>query len=169
MSENKKKIAASATGFLNCVPEEHRRLDSFTLLELMRRISGQEPAMRGPSIVGFGGPRRPLQLPDRPRGRLVRCRVLPAQAEPGRLLPGKHGRLFQVRSNTGPDWQTPDRQMMPVHRQTYRHRPRRAERDDQAICGISQLKVKLINDGINKLGASPQGCPSLLFFFYLTL
>ena len=48
------KTDASVTDFLNAVDHEGKRKDSFALLELMREITGEEPAMWGPSIVGFG-------------------------------------------------------------------------------------------------------------------
>jgi hypothetical protein len=45
---------ASVEEFLNSVENERRRADGFALLEWMRDITGEEPAMWGPSIVGFG-------------------------------------------------------------------------------------------------------------------
>ncbi len=55
MAENKtQKTKASVTDFLNSLPDEKKRQDSFALLDLMKQISGQEPAMWGPSIIGFG-------------------------------------------------------------------------------------------------------------------
>ena len=41
-------------GFLNQVPDEKKRQDSFTILELMKQVTGDEPTMWGDSIVGFG-------------------------------------------------------------------------------------------------------------------
>lgn len=45
---------ASVVGFLNAVEHEGKREDSFDILELMREVTGWEPAMWGPTIVGFG-------------------------------------------------------------------------------------------------------------------
>ncbi len=45
---------ASVDEFLNGVSNEQRRADSFAVLEMMRRLSGEEPRMWGPAIVGFG-------------------------------------------------------------------------------------------------------------------
>jgi hypothetical protein len=45
---------ASVEGFLNDVTNEKKREDSFAILELMREVTGEDPAMWGPSIVGFG-------------------------------------------------------------------------------------------------------------------
>lgn len=55
MAENKTvETDASVTEFLDGVENETRRRDGFALLELMREVSGVEPKMWGPSIVGFG-------------------------------------------------------------------------------------------------------------------
>jgi hypothetical protein len=48
------KTDASVEDFLNQVEDEARRRDCFDILELMREVTGEEPAMWGPSIVGFG-------------------------------------------------------------------------------------------------------------------
>ena len=45
---------ASVEGFLNGVSDEQQRADAFTVLEMMKRITGEEPKMWGTSIVGFG-------------------------------------------------------------------------------------------------------------------
>ena len=44
----------SVTDFLNSVEDEKKRADSFKILEMMREVTGDEPKMWGPSIVGFG-------------------------------------------------------------------------------------------------------------------
>jgi hypothetical protein len=48
------KNDASVEAFLNSVPDEKKRQDSFALLDLMREITRDEPALWGNSIVGFG-------------------------------------------------------------------------------------------------------------------
>ncbi len=48
------KNDASVHDFLNAVPDETKRQDSFAIVELMRQVTGFEPAMWGDSIVGFG-------------------------------------------------------------------------------------------------------------------
>ena len=45
---------ASVTDFLNAVEPEKRRRDGFRALEIMKRVTGLEPVMWGPSIIGFG-------------------------------------------------------------------------------------------------------------------
>jgi hypothetical protein len=40
--------------FLASVEHPVRRADGFELLELMKSVTGQDPVMWGPSIVGFG-------------------------------------------------------------------------------------------------------------------
>ena len=54
-----KKTGESVEAFLNSVADEQRRADSFRVLEMMRSISGAEPEMWGPAIIGFGS--RPLK------------------------------------------------------------------------------------------------------------
>lgn len=55
MAENKTQpTAVPVEEFLAAVEHPVRRADGFALLELMRRVTGQEPVMWGPSIVGFG-------------------------------------------------------------------------------------------------------------------
>ncbi|MFF5290726.1 DUF1801 domain-containing protein [Paractinoplanes globisporus] len=44
----------SVEEFLAAVPSETRRSDARRLAEIMREITGAEPVMWGPSIVGFG-------------------------------------------------------------------------------------------------------------------
>ena len=45
---------ASVEDFINEVPDEAKREDSFALLELYSSITGQKPKMWGTSIIGFG-------------------------------------------------------------------------------------------------------------------
>lgn len=45
---------ASVEDFINTVADEIKRKDSFTLLELFSRITGEKPKMWGSSIIGFG-------------------------------------------------------------------------------------------------------------------
>ena len=55
MSELKtKENDASVTDFIDAVPEETKRRDSYVLLELFKRVTGQEARMWGTSIIGFG-------------------------------------------------------------------------------------------------------------------
>jgi len=53
--ENKTKpTEVSVEDFINAVDNEQKRKDSFELIELMKNITGKEPYMWGPSIIGFG-------------------------------------------------------------------------------------------------------------------
>jgi hypothetical protein len=45
---------SSVSAFLQNVPHEGRRADSFALLALMQEATGLEPVMWGDSMVGFG-------------------------------------------------------------------------------------------------------------------
>lgn len=49
--------AASVEKFLNAVEDEQQRKDSFAILELMKKASGEAPKMWGTSIIGFGNVR----------------------------------------------------------------------------------------------------------------
>jgi len=40
--------------FLQAIPDERKRQDSYTLLQLLQEITGESPRMWGDSIVGFG-------------------------------------------------------------------------------------------------------------------
>lgn len=44
----------SVTDFINLVDDEQKRKDSFAIIKMLKKISGSEPKMWGPSIVGFG-------------------------------------------------------------------------------------------------------------------
>jgi hypothetical protein len=44
----------SAQEFLTAVVDERRRADARRVCDIMRDVTGQEPVMWGPSIVGFG-------------------------------------------------------------------------------------------------------------------
>ena len=48
------KNDASVTAFLESIDDETKRADCFELVEIMRDVTGEEPAMWGSSIVGFG-------------------------------------------------------------------------------------------------------------------
>ena len=55
MAELKTKpTQESVKDFLNKVPDEGRREDSFAVAKIMEEITGEKPKMWGPSIVGFG-------------------------------------------------------------------------------------------------------------------
>jgi hypothetical protein len=46
--------SASVEAFLNKVEDERKRADSFAVLELMQRVTGEPAVMWGDAIVGFG-------------------------------------------------------------------------------------------------------------------
>jgi hypothetical protein len=62
MTEKKSKVAeiktkpttANIEDFINALPNEQKRKDSFVLLEMMKKASGEEPILWSNSIVGFG-------------------------------------------------------------------------------------------------------------------
>jgi hypothetical protein len=65
MAEKKSKLAeiktkptaASVEEFINNVKDEQKRKDSFTLLEMMKKATGEDPKMWGSSLIGFGNKR----------------------------------------------------------------------------------------------------------------
>ena len=55
MAENKTKPTdIDPVDFIGSVEHDTRREDAETLLELMSKLTGYEPKMWGPSIIGFG-------------------------------------------------------------------------------------------------------------------
>jgi len=45
---------SSVEDFINKVDDEQKRKDSFVVLEMMKKITGEKPKMWGSSIIGFG-------------------------------------------------------------------------------------------------------------------
>jgi hypothetical protein len=54
-----KPTDASVEDFLNAIDDAERREDAFSVLAIFKKITGEEPRMWGPAIVGFGS--RPLK------------------------------------------------------------------------------------------------------------
>ena len=55
MAENKtQRTTASVAAFLAAIPDPQRRRDAKALAALMRKATGERPAMWGTSIVGYG-------------------------------------------------------------------------------------------------------------------
>lgn len=55
MAEPKtQKTKASVTQFIAAVEDETRRKDAKTIDKMMREITGEKPAMWGPTIIGYG-------------------------------------------------------------------------------------------------------------------
>lgn len=65
MAEKKSKLAeiktkpteSSVVDYLNTIPEEQKRADSFVIMDMMKKASGEEPVLWGGSIIGFGNKR----------------------------------------------------------------------------------------------------------------
>ncbi len=49
-----KETDVDVIAFLNAVPNERKREESFALLKLMEEVTGEPAKMWGPTIVGFG-------------------------------------------------------------------------------------------------------------------
>ncbi|WP_028280107.1 DUF1801 domain-containing protein [Arthrobacter sp. H5] len=55
MTQNKiQPTSTSAEAFVAAVPNDRRRRDAQTLLGLMGRLTGKDPVMWGPTMIGFG-------------------------------------------------------------------------------------------------------------------
>ncbi|MBK6964458.1 MAG: DUF1801 domain-containing protein [Bacteroidales bacterium] len=55
MAEIKTKpTSESVEDFINSIQDEQKRKDSFVLLDMMKKASGEEPKMWGSSLIGFG-------------------------------------------------------------------------------------------------------------------
>ena len=55
MAENKTKpTQVSVVDFLEALTDERKKSDCYVLLDIMKKITGEEPVMWGPGIVGFG-------------------------------------------------------------------------------------------------------------------
>ncbi len=48
------ETSKSVTDFVNAVANEVKRKDSFEIINMMQELTGFEPKMWGPSIIGFG-------------------------------------------------------------------------------------------------------------------
>ncbi len=65
MAEKKSKLAViktkptpvSVEDFINNIADEQKRKDSFVLLDMMKKATGEEPVLWSSSIVGFGNKR----------------------------------------------------------------------------------------------------------------
>lgn len=49
-----KQNEASVDAFLNKVKDEEKREDSYIIIEMMKKATGEEPKMWGASLIGFG-------------------------------------------------------------------------------------------------------------------
>ena len=55
MAEAKtQRTKRSVDAFLNTIPDEQKRKDAFTIVDIMRKATKAEPVMWGSNIVGFG-------------------------------------------------------------------------------------------------------------------
>ena len=52
-----KPTTASVDDFINSIEDAQKRKDSFALLEMMKKASGEEPVLWSSSIIGFGNKR----------------------------------------------------------------------------------------------------------------
>ena len=65
MAEKKSKLveiktkptSGSVEDFINSVDDPQKRKDSFVLLEMMKKASGEDPVLWSSSVIGFGNKR----------------------------------------------------------------------------------------------------------------
>ncbi|MFZ4547355.1 MAG: DUF1801 domain-containing protein [Bacteroidales bacterium] len=65
MAEKKSKLVeiktkptlASVEDFINTIGDEQKRADSFVVLEMMKKATGEEPVLWSSSVIGFGNKR----------------------------------------------------------------------------------------------------------------
>ncbi len=65
MAEKKSKLVeiktkpttASVEDFINAIPDEQKRKDSFVILEMMKKATGEDPVLWSSSVIGFGNKR----------------------------------------------------------------------------------------------------------------
>lgn len=49
-----KETDASVEDFINSISDEQKRKDSFAIIEMMQKATGEQPKMWGSGIIGFG-------------------------------------------------------------------------------------------------------------------
>ena len=114
---------ADVTAYLDTVADERRRADARDVLELMRSVTGAEPRMWGPTMIGFG--RQPYRTADGKEREWFAVGLAPRKA--ALTLYG----LTYYGSNAEPprpSGSPHDRQGLPVRQAARRRRPRRARR-----------------------------------------
>ncbi|HMR49415.1 MAG TPA: DUF1801 domain-containing protein [Arachnia sp.] len=82
MAEPKTKPTdASVEDFLGAVTPVRRREDGVRLAEIFGQVTGEEPVMWGPSIVGYGSYRYVSPANPRTRGDWPKCGFSPRKAQ----------------------------------------------------------------------------------------
>ena len=113
MAENKtQKTGASVGEFLASVENKRRREDGLTLLEMMREITGLEPDMWGPSIIGFGDYH--YKYESGREGDFFPDRLFSEEAEPVAV---HHGGIRLIRRPAGQAGKASQGRVVPVHKQ----------------------------------------------------
>ena len=52
-----KQTSSSVTGFIDSIPDEQKRKDSYVILKFMEKATKEKPKMWGSSMIGFGNVR----------------------------------------------------------------------------------------------------------------
>lgn len=100
MSENvTRETDASVGDFLDTIEHPGRREDSYVLVDLMRRVTGVEPKMWGPAIIGFGKYR--YRYDSGREGEMLRVGFSPRKANLALYLIAKSDDFDEVRARLG--------------------------------------------------------------------
>ena len=82
MSEIKTQATdADVSAFLEAATPAPRRTDGLTLAEIFREVTGADPVMWGPSIVGYGSYRYASPVNPRTRGEMPKTGFSPRKAQ----------------------------------------------------------------------------------------
>ena len=102
----------SVEKYLDAVENDRRREDSFVLLELLKKITGEEPVLWGDSIVGFGSYH--YKYDSGREGDWPLAGFAPRKAN---LVVYIMAGLLPLRRAAGQTRQAQTRQVVPVHQQ----------------------------------------------------
>ena len=106
------KNDASVDGFLDGVKDEARQRDCRTVIDIMTRVTVEDAAMWGTSIVGFGNYH--YKYDSGREGDYFLTGLAPRKTGPDRLY---HAGLQQLRRFDGQTWQTQDRPILPLYQE----------------------------------------------------
>ncbi|GIE97191.1 DUF1801 domain-containing protein [Paractinoplanes rishiriensis] len=86
--------------FLDAIPDERRRAEARELADLMAEVTGESPAMWGPSIVGFGS--RHYRYESGREGDTVAVGFAPRKAQSVLYLTGQMEDYADLLARLGP-------------------------------------------------------------------
>jgi hypothetical protein len=143
-----KPTEVSAADFIAVVPDERRREEAAVIDALHRRVTGHEPKLWGPSIIGYGS--YSYKYDSGREGTMCRGGFSPRKAAMTVYLMGNYFNQAQ------------DRQVLPLHQQAGRCGPGRAGRaggaqlagDERGLSGLN-LRAGSVTLRLTQLTVSP--------------